>query len=587
MNFLTLFKNIYKDYSLQLFIFSFILLFSGVMEILGLVLLAPILDIIIGNELSENSFITKKIFDILEYLNLDTGLDVLFLLFIFFTIFSSALSTCGIYFSEKIKFSYGYDLMKSTLNSLLSLKWIFFTKTKQGSLLNVLNRELRVVISTLSICARMLSGTVQLILIGTLLFSISWKLVLSVFLILALSFYPLGHIGFYAKKIGTKDTLSSKIFLTSLQEMISGLKVIIGNSMQIIVRNEVLMKYSRHLKIAVIRAVFFQGINNAIYPLMAIGFAFLYYFSTYFFQVGITEMGVLSVAFIRMASKLGQIVKEKSQLETCLASLNELNLIGRKNTKFKVKNGKNIFQNFKSKIQLKNISYSYDKNNLILNRCSLDFEKGKIIGIAGESGSGKSTIVDLLMGFDFPQKGKITVDGVQIQDLNLDHYRKKIAYVSQDTVLFHTSILKNILWANSNINKKNIDKIISSSKAFSFINKLPRGLQTIVGDRGTSLSGGQIQRISLLRAIIKDPEIIILDEGTSALDEKNENHVMNFLYNLKKSKTIIIVSHRINTLKKVDKLYILKNGSVLQKRGSGNLVSSNKKLFTKILNSKK
>ena len=158
------------------------------------------------------------------------------------------------------------------------------------------------------------------------------------------------------------------------------------------------------------------------------------------------------------------------------------------------------------------------------------------------------------MGFDFSNKGKIKIDNVNIENLDLNDYRKKIGYISQDTVLFNTTVIKNILWTNSDAKKYDVEKLISKSKAFNFIKKLPNGLNTLVGDRGVSLSGGQIQRIALLRALIKNPQILILDEGTSALDEKNEKHIMDFLFKLKKIKTIIIVAHRLFSLKKVDML---------------------------------
>ena len=190
------------------------------------------------------------------------------------------------------------------------------------------------------------------------------------------------------------------------------------------------------------------------------------------------------------------------------------------------------------------------------------------------------------MGFDFPNKGKIKIDNVNIENLDLNDYRK-IGYISQDTVLFNTTVVKNILWTNSDAKKYDVEKLISKSKAFNFIKKLPNGLNTMVGDRGVSLSGGQIQRIALLRALIKNPQILILDEGTSALDEKNEKLIMDFLFKLKKIKTIIIVAHRLFTLKKVDMLYILKDGKIIEKGSYLNLKTNKRSNFNKMLNAQK
>ncbi len=582
-----LLKNIYENYFLQLLLFSLILIFAGVLETTALIFLAPILDSILGNDLIKSSFLTQKIHSIFEYFNLEVQLEILFLIFILSTIFTALFSTLCVYYSEKIKYSYGYELMSKTLKNLYSLKWSFFTKVKQGSLLNTFSRELQAIINTLSVFARMIANFVQFLVIGILPFLISWQLVIIMILTLIIVFFPLMFLAKKARSVGEQETLANKILLSHLQESFSGLKVILGNSLQEIVKLEILKKFITQIKITIIRVVLFTSFSNAVLPLMAIGFTILYYFSFNFLNIKIVELTVIIAAFVRMTSKLGLIVKDKAVLEASLASLKELNLINNIKKKLIVKNGSKNLGIFKSKIEFKDVDYSYDNKNIVLKKCKLNFVKGKIIGITGESGSGKSTIVDLIMGFDFPNKGKIKIDNVNIENLDLNDYRKKIGYISQDTVLFNTTVLKNILWTNSDAKKYDVEKLISKSKAFNFIKKLPNGLNTLVGDRGVSLSGGQIQRIALLRALIKNPQILILDEGTSALDEKNEKHIMDFLFKLKKIKTIIIVAHRLFTLKKVDMLYILKDGKIIEKGSYLNLKTNKRSNFNKMLNAQK
>lgn len=191
------------------------------------------------------------------------------------------------------------------------------------------------------------------------------------------------------------------------------------------------------------------------------------------------------------------------------------------------------------------------------------------------------------MGFDFPSKGNIEIDNINIKNLNLNNYRKKIGYVSQDSILFNTTILKNILWTNPKAKKNDVEKIISDSKAFNFIKKLPNGLNTRVGDRGLSLSGGQIQRIALLRALIKNPELIILDEATSALDDKNEKYIIDYLHKLKKTTTIILIAHRLSSLKNIDMLYIINKGKVVESGSYKFLKKKKKSIFLKLLNVQK
>ncbi len=560
-----LFKNIYQNYLRQLILFSLILIFAGILETTSLIFLAPIFDNILNNNLSNSSFITQKIYHLFGNLSLEPTIEILLLLFILSTLASSLLSTLCVYFSEKIKFSYGHHLMSVTLKNLFSLKWKFFSKVKQGTLLNTLNRELQIIISTLSIFARVIANLVQFLIIVILPLTISWKLVLVMFGTIIIIFLPFIKVSKYAKKIGDIDSQAHRNFLSILQEILTGLKIVVGNSLQNSSINQILGKYLTLIKVAILRAVMFAGISNAILPVTAIGFTILYFVSFNFLELTLVELTVVIASFMRMTSKLGLVVREKSQLDSSLASLRQLNFINKKNKKFIFKNGKKIIKKFNSKIEFKNVNYSYDQKNLVLKKCNIDFIKGKIYGIMGESGSGKTTIIDLIMGFDFPTKGNIKIDNENIEEINLDKLRKKIGYISQETILFNTSILNNILWTNSNANKKDVEKIIKKSKAFNFIKKLPNGLNTLAGDRGASLSGGQIQRISLLRAMIKDPEIIILDEGTSALDIINEKHVIQFLTRYKGIKTIIIVAHKLSALQHSDKIYILNNGNILKK----------------------
>ena len=433
----------------------------------------------------------------------------------------------------------------------------------------------------------MISNIVQFSIIAILPFTISWQLVSIMVFTLLIIFSPLLILTKYARKVGDRDTVAHREFLNAIQETFSGLKVIIGNSLQNVSQQNILLKFIVQIRVAIVRAVLFVGISNTVLPITAIGFGVLYYSSYHILDIKIVEITVVAAAFIRMTSKIGQILREKASLEAALASLKELSLINNTNKKLLVKNGNKDFKKLYENIKFKNVNYSYDKKNVVLTNCNLLFENKKITAITGESGGGKSTLIDLLMGFDFPSKGNIEINNINIKNLNLNNYRKKIGYVSQDSILFNTTILKNILWTNPKAKKNDVEKIISDSKAFNFIKKLPNGLNTRVGDRGLSLSGGQIQRIALLRALIKNPELIILDEATSALDDKNEKYIIDYLHKLKKTTTIILIAHRLSSLKNIDMLYIINKGKVVESGSYKFLKKKKKSIFLKLLNVQK
>jgi ABC-type multidrug transport system fused ATPase/permease subunit len=217
---------------------------------------------------------------------------------------------------------------------------------------------------------------------------------------------------------------------------------------------------------------------------------------------------------------------------------------------------------FKSKIEIKNIFFKYLKNqpDWNLEKINLTIKKGEFIGIQGISGSGKSTLIDLLVGLNKPDKGQFLIDG-KSRLLSNSNWRKQIGYVSQNIILVDDAILQNIA-LGENISEIDLDRInlaIEKSGLRSFITSLKDGLDTVVGERGVQLSGGQRQRIGIARALYQNPKILLLDEATSALDEKTEIKIMSSIEKLKEDITIIIVAHRLSTLKQCDSIYEINN----------------------------
>ena len=219
--------------------------------------------------------------------------------------------------------------------------------------------------------------------------------------------------------------------------------------------------------------------------------------------------------------------------------------------------------NFKNEIEFQNTSFKFNKGNIVLNNINLKIKKGQTIGIIGESGSGKSTLIDLITGLHKPTSGQILIDGTSGFQMT-QNWRNKIGYVSQSIFLIDSSIKKNIALGvhESRIDNTRINELLKQVQLEKFINNLKFGVNTKVGERGVQLSGGQRQRIGIARALYHDPDIIILDEATSALDTETESDVMETLINFKGVKTIIMIAHRLTTLKDCDFIYKIKNGEI-------------------------
>ncbi|TNF47822.1 MAG: ATP-binding cassette domain-containing protein, partial [Bacteroidetes bacterium] len=241
-----------------------------------------------------------------------------------------------------------------------------------------------------------------------------------------------------------------------------------------------------------------------------------------------------------------------------------------------------LLDDFKSAVTYKNVSFCYNEEPVLKN-IDLTIEKGKTLAIVGESGSGKSTLADLLPRFYDVTSGTILFDNTDIKECSLKDLRDHIGIVSQESILFNTTVKENIAFGMPNASLEDIIKAAKIANAHEFISDLEAGYDTNIGERGNKLSGGQKQRISIARAILKNPPILILDEATSALDTESEKLVQEALENLMKERTSIIIAHRLSTVKNADEIIVLSKGEIiergkhdelLQKKGTYNYLCS-------------
>jgi len=224
--------------------------------------------------------------------------------------------------------------------------------------------------------------------------------------------------------------------------------------------------------------------------------------------------------------------------------------------------GKVKLKKINGKFNFKNISFSYpSEDKVVLYDFNLEVKQGECIAFVGESGAGKTTILNLVIGFLKPTVGKIFVDGIDLTNLHLKSYRQNIAVVSQNTILFSGSIRDNITYGLSKVDDEKLKQVIKMSNLEEFITELPNGLDTRIGEHGSKLSGGQRQRIAIARALIRDPKIIVLDEATSALDSISEKQIQKAMESLIKGRTTFIVAHRLSTIRNADRIIVIKDGS--------------------------
>ena len=250
-------------------------------------------------------------------------------------------------------------------------------------------------------------------------------------------------------------------------------------------------------------------------------------------------------------------------------------IINLKNTTPTIDNGNEKLTNFNKKIEISNLNFEYVKNFPVLNDISININKGQTTAIVGSTGSGKSTLIKLILRLYDSTGGEIKFDGKNIRDLELDSLRNKIGLVSQDIFLFEGTVFENIAYGNLDAKDEEVWEAAKLSESDKFTNLLPNKENTIVGERGQKLSGGQRQRISIARAILKNPEILILDEATSAVDNETEAAIQRSINTLKEGRTVIAIAHRLSTIRNAEIIYVLEEGKVVESGNHESLLETN------------
>ena len=408
--------------------------------------------------------------------------------------------------------------------------------------------------------------------------AISSKLTLFVFIFIPISGLIISRIGKNLKAKSTKAQQETGYFISILDETLGGMKVIKSYNAE----NLFISKFNNSVKKLQQLSNSIGNKSNLASPMSEflgiLTIAVLLWYGGYMVLV---EKSLASTAFIgyialayTILTPAKNISKASYQVKTGLAAAERVFTLMEKENTITSKVNAVHKDTFETGISLENINFKYESENVLKN-FSLDIPKGKTIALVGQSGSGKSTIANLLTRFYDVNQGKITIDNVEIKDIDLHSLRSLMGLVTQDSILFNDTIKANISLGKIDATDDEVIAALKIANAYEFVKELPDGIYTNIGDSGNKLSGGQKQRLSIARAVLKNPPIMILDEATSALDTESERLVQIALENMMQNRTSIVIAHRLSTIQKADIIVVMQKGKIVEQGNHEGLLAKN------------
>lgn len=575
-------------------------LLSAILNVFSFALIVPILQILfkinekvyeyipihsgmnmdeLGKALSNNFFC--KVTEFIDTYNASTTLLLLGLVLIVMTLFKT-----GCYFGASavmvpLRSGVVRDIRTKIYDKVLSLPMAFFSKERKGDIIARVSGDVSEIESSITQSLDMLIKNPILIIVymGTLV-ALSWELTIFTILVGPLIIWVMGTIG---RKLKAKSLVQQSYWsdtMAQLEETLGGLRVIKAFLAEGKMSKRYLEK-SNQLRNATNRVNMRQALAHPVSEFMgtALIVVVLWYGGTLILNDNASITAPKFIYYLTILYSVINPIKDFSKagyaIPKGLASVERIDRILLAENTIVNCQGAITKQGLDSEIRYNGVSFSYDDGHEVLHDINLTIPRGKTVALVGQSGSGKSTMVDLLPRFYDVCKGSITIDGIDLREMSLDSIRGMMGNVNQEAILFNDTFFNNITFGVRDATMEQVIAAARIANAHDFIMETENGYDTKIGDRGCLLSGGQRQRISIARAILKNPPILILDEATSALDTESERLVQEALERLMKSRTTIAIAHRLSTIKNADEICVLHEGRIVERGTHEELIAMN------------
>ncbi|MDR2395500.1 MAG: ABC transporter ATP-binding protein/permease [Endomicrobium sp.] len=455
----------------------------------------------------------------------------------------------------------------------------FFHKNNSASLIVYFTQDLNVIRDVILNCVTTLvRDACSVVGLIVLMFWKSFDMAAAMFILFPIGFYPMVYFGKKIKKIFSNQQISFGSLYAILAQAFQGIKIVKSYNLEAMESQKV---RSSAEAIANIEVKLSKN-NHVLSPLMeflgGVAAACTLAYGGYRIIHGTLTTGdfvVFLVAIVAAYQPMKSLANLNARFQMGIAAINRVFSIMDKRPVIVNKSDAKVFEVRKGVIKVNNVKFDYAQGVEVLHGINLEVNEGERIAVVGAAGSGKSTLINLILRFYDVKEGSIKIDGQDIRDVTIESLRDNIAFVSQDVVLFDDTIKKNILMGKPDATDEEAINAAKQAAAHNFIINQNQGYDTVVGERGSNLSGGQKQMISIARAMLKNAPILLLDEATSSLDSKSERMVQEGLKRLMKGRTSIVIAHRLSTIINSDKIYVFESGNILESGTHAQLLALN------------
>ncbi|OIQ22926.1 ABC transporter ATP-binding protein [Lacinutrix sp. MedPE-SW] len=485
----------------------------------------------------------------------------------------------GLYFGTFLRNGILKDLRDDLYDKTINLPISFYSEKRKGDIIaRISNDVAQVKNSFLAVLEMIIKEPLSIVFsIGGMLI-ISVKLTIFVFIFIPVSGFIISAIGKRLKRQSAAVQNEQGIFLSTVEETLNGLKVIKGFNAEGIFNSKFQDSTKRYFHFSNI-LLNRQNLSSPVSEILGIvTISVLLWFGG---RMVLLENSLDSASFLTFMGLAYNILTPAKAISKASYAVKQGNAAAERvleiiETKSPIEDAPNAktLNGFNEAISIDNIYFKYE-DEYVLKDFSIKVPKGKTVALVGQSGSGKSTIANLVTRFYDVNKGSISIDGQNIKDLTKNSLRSTMGLVTQDSILFNDSIKNNILVGKPNATDQEIIEALKIANAWEFVKDLPKVLETNIGDSGNKLSGGQKQRLSIARAVLKNPPIMILDEATSALDTESERLVQDALENMMKNRTSIVIAHRLSTIQNADEIIVMQKGEIAEQGKHETLIAKN------------